>query len=71
MRRIDLQSVGIRKKRHKDFLLPKEKIPGIGEIKRKRLLQKFKSWEQVMKASQGELEAIPGLTKKEHSTFVG
>ncbi|UMB83529.1 excinuclease ABC, C subunit [Chlamydia psittaci] len=54
-----------RKKRHKDFLLPKEKIPGIGEIKRKRLLQKFKSWEQVMKASQGELEAIPGLTKKD------
>ncbi|WP_375793933.1 excinuclease ABC subunit UvrC [Chlamydia sp. 12-01] len=54
-----------RKKRHKDLLLPQEKIPGIGEVKRKRLLQKFKSWKQVMKASQGELETIPGLTKKD------
>lgn len=53
------------KKRDKSALLPQEKIPGIGEIKRKRLLQKFKSWKRVMEASQGELETIPGLTKKD------
>ncbi|VVT43057.1 UvrABC system protein C [Chlamydia avium] len=53
------------KKRDKYVLLPQEKIPGIGEIKRKRLLQKFKSWKKVMEASQGELETVPGLTKKD------
>ncbi|BAE80956.1 excinuclease ABC complex nuclease subunit C [Chlamydia felis Fe/C-56] len=54
-----------RKKRSRDLLLPQEKIAGIGEVKRKRLLKKFKSWKQVMQASQGELETIPGLTKKD------
>ncbi|ETR79728.1 Excinuclease ABC subunit C [Chlamydia pneumoniae B21] len=29
------------------------------------MLQKFKSWKQVMLSSQEELEAIPGLTKKD------
>ncbi|WP_100934194.1 excinuclease ABC subunit UvrC [Candidatus Chlamydia corallus] len=53
-----------RKKRGRALLI-QEKIPGIGEVKRKRLLQKFKSWEQVMRSSQEELEAIPGLTRKD------
>ncbi|WP_348663148.1 excinuclease ABC subunit UvrC [Chlamydia vaughanii] len=54
-----------RRKRSKDLLAPQEKIPGIGEVKRKRLLQKFKSWKRVMEATQGELETIPGITKKD------
>ncbi len=54
-----------RKKQSSSFFSPTEKIPGIGKIKRMRLLQTFKSWKQVMKASREELAAIPGLTKKD------
>ncbi|AGW39187.1 excinuclease ABC subunit UvrC [Chlamydia pecorum] len=53
-----------RKKRNKE-LFTQEKIPGIGKVKYERLLKHFKSWKNVMKASQEELETIPGLTQKD------
>ncbi|WP_201456321.1 excinuclease ABC subunit UvrC [Chlamydia sp. 17-3921] len=53
-----------RQKRNKDFFFV-EKIPGIGKVKQNTLLKKFKSWKNIMKASQEELEAIPGLTRKD------
>ena len=40
-------------------------IPGIGEIKRKRLLQEFKSLKKVLQASDEELKAVKGITKKD------
>ncbi|SPN74048.1 Excinuclease ABC subunit C,excinuclease ABC subunit C,Nuclease subunit of the excinuclease complex,excinuclease ABC subunit C,UvrC Helix-hairpin-helix N-terminal [Chlamydia serpentis] len=63
--------IGQHRKKRRKALFVQEKIPGIGEVKRKRLLQKFKSWKQVERASQEELEAIPGLTKKDITTLLG
>ncbi|ANH78733.1 excinuclease ABC subunit UvrC [Candidatus Chlamydia sanziniae] len=53
-----------RKKRDKALFI-EEKIPGFGIVKRRNLLKKFKSWKQVMQASQEELESVPGLTRKD------
>jgi len=40
-------------------------LPGIGAIKRARLLRHFGSVEQVQKASEEELRQVKGLTKKD------
>lgn len=53
------------RKKRAQALFAFDKIPGIGKIKQKRLLQHFKSWRQVMLASREELEGVPRLTKKD------
>lgn len=53
-------------KKHRQSLLDTQMtIPGIGKIKKTRLLKKFKSWKGVMRATQEELQAIPGLNKND------
>ncbi|EPP34791.1 excinuclease ABC subunit C [Chlamydia ibidis] len=54
-----------RKKHAKATLCPEHKIPGIGKIKRMRLLQRCKSWKRVMEASAEELSSIQGITQKD------
>ncbi|MGE5196475.1 MAG: excinuclease ABC subunit UvrC [Anaerolineae bacterium] len=46
-----------------------DELPGIGPIKRKRLLTAFGSVERIKKASLEELSKIPGLTKKDLDTL--
>ncbi|MBQ8498564.1 excinuclease ABC subunit UvrC [Chlamydia sp.] len=53
------------RKKHAKATLAIKKIPGIGAIKTKRLLQKFKSWKQVLAASEEELKTVQGLTRKD------
>jgi excinuclease ABC subunit C len=45
-------------------------LPGIGPVKKKRLLQKFGSVKAIKKASREELEAVKGLTKKDIETIL-
>jgi excinuclease ABC subunit C len=40
-------------------------IPGIGPIKKKRLLKRFGSVKAILAASEEELRSIPGLTQKD------
>ncbi|MBI3236683.1 MAG: excinuclease ABC subunit UvrC, partial [Chlamydiales bacterium] len=40
-------------------------IPGIGKVKRMRLLQHFGSFDQILKASEEELLKVKGITSKE------
>ena len=42
-----------------------EEIPGIGPIKRKRLLQKFGSLENICSQTEEELKKVPGITTKD------
>jgi excinuclease ABC subunit C len=44
-------------------------IPGIGEIKRRRLLQEFKSLKKVLQSTDEELKAVKGITKKDISNI--
>jgi excinuclease ABC subunit C len=46
-------------------------LPGIGPVKKKRLLQKFGSVKAIKKASREELEAVKGLTKKDIDQILG
>lgn len=46
-----------------------EEIPGIGEIKRKRLLSHFGSLKRIKEASEEELKKVKGLTKKDIETL--
>lgn len=46
-----------------------DQIPGIGPIKRKRLLQHFGSVERIKQATAEELSQIKGITKKDISTI--
>lgn len=45
-------------------------IPGIGEIKRKRLLKHFGSLKRISRATEEELKKIKGLTKKDIQTIL-
>ncbi|MBX9923421.1 MAG: excinuclease ABC subunit UvrC [Rhabdochlamydiaceae bacterium] len=42
-----------------------EEIPGIGPIKRKRLLQSFGSLQNILSQTEAELKKIPGITSKD------
>lgn len=53
------------RKKHAKAVLTTKKIPGIGEVKTKRLLQKFKSWKRVFIASEEELKTVQGITAKD------
>src|SRR5690606_32079041 len=42
-----------------------EEIPGIGPIKRKKLLARFGSIKRIKEASDEELSSVPGITGKD------
>lgn len=42
-----------------------DEIPGIGEIKRKRLLKHFGSLQRIAQASPADLLSVPGITSKD------
>jgi excinuclease ABC subunit C len=44
-------------------------IPGIGPVKKKRLLKKFGSVKAIKNASAEELKSVPGLTAKDLETL--
>lgn len=41
-----------------------DRIPGIGEIRKKQLLQHFKSMEDLMRASSDEIAGVPGISSE-------
>lgn len=61
------QAVGFHRKRRQKRLLVStlEQISGIGFVKRKRLLQHFKSLSRILAATDEELLSIPAITKKD------
>jgi excinuclease ABC subunit C len=55
-----------RKRRSKERLSSiLEKIPGVGEVKRKALLKHLGSLQRVKEAAVDELEGVPGISKKD------
>ncbi len=44
-------------------------IPGIGPIKRKRLLSHFGSMKRILEASEDEWKKVPGITKRDIETL--
>ncbi len=46
-----------------------ESIPGIGPIKKKRLLRKFGSFKRIQAATDEQLLDVPGITKKDIETL--
>lgn len=55
-----------RKRRGKKNLVSKvDSIPGIGPVKRSRLLKRFGSFEKICKASREQLSEVQGLTEKD------
>jgi len=60
-----------RKRRSKRTLSSSlDDIPGIGPIKKKRLLQRFGSVKAIKEAPVEELRRVPGITKKDIETIV-
>ncbi|MBI5273173.1 MAG: excinuclease ABC subunit UvrC [Chlamydiia bacterium] len=60
-----------RKKRSKRILSSAlDEIPGIGPVKRRKLLQHFGSVKNLKMASAEELEKVPGLTKSDLETLI-
>lgn len=47
-----------------------DEIEGIGPIKKKRLLQRFGSVKALKAASEEEIQAVPGITKKDLATLL-
>lgn len=47
-----------------------DELPGIGPIKKKRLLQRFGSVKAIQTASREELEQVKGITKKDIETLL-
>lgn len=47
-----------------------DEIEGIGPIKKKRLLQRFGSVKALKAASEEEIRAVPGITKKDLATLL-
>jgi excinuclease ABC subunit C len=41
-----------------------DKLPGLGEARRRRLLHVFGSWQRIQAASADELAAVPGIGKR-------
>ena len=61
------RAIGFHRKRRSKRIISSvlESIPGIGPIKKKRLLSHFGSFKQIQLASDEELLAIKGITKKD------
>ena len=61
------RAIGFHRKRREKRMVSSliEEIPGIGVIKRKRLLSHFGSAERVSRASDTDLLAVKGVTKKD------
>ncbi|HSW86609.1 MAG TPA: excinuclease ABC subunit UvrC [Rhabdochlamydiaceae bacterium] len=66
------KAIGFQQVRRKKSSLASslDEIPGIGEIKRKRLLRHFGSLKRIKEASEEELSQIKGLTKKDIKTIL-
>ncbi|MBS0626838.1 MAG: hypothetical protein JSS09_01340, partial [Verrucomicrobia bacterium] len=42
-----------------------DSIPGIGPVKKKNLLLRFGSLQNILKQSEDSLQKVPGITKKD------
>lgn len=61
------KAIGFHRKRRQKRLISSalEEIPGIGPVKRKRLLQRFGSLEAVKNATEEELLSVPSISQKD------
>jgi excinuclease ABC subunit C len=61
------KAIGFHRERRKKRTLTSalDQIPGIGEIKRSRLLRRFGSFEKIQQASDQELKQVKGISKKD------
>lgn len=60
-----------KKRRQKKSLASSlEEIPGIGPVKRKRLLRHFGSVKRILSATKEDLEKVPGITQKDIQTLL-
>jgi excinuclease ABC subunit C len=61
------RAIGFHRKRREKRVISSliDEIPGIGDIKRKRLLNHFGSLQRIIVASPAELLALPGITSKD------
>ncbi len=61
------RALGFHRKRREKRVISSfiDEIPGIGEIKRKRLLRHFGSLQRILKASSADLLAVQGITSKD------
>ncbi len=59
-----------KKRRSKQITSSLASIPGIGPVKRKRLLQRFGSITQIKTASEQAILSVPGITKKDYAAIV-
>lgn len=66
------QTIEYHRKRRSKRILSSEldEIPGIGPVKKKRLLQHFGSVQRIKEATIEELKAIEGLTQKDIQTLL-
>ena len=61
------RAIGFHRKRRSKRIISSalESIPGIGPIKKKRLLRKFGSFKRIQAATDEQLLDVPGITKKD------
>jgi len=64
-------AIGFHRKRIKKATLKSalDDLPGIGAVKRQRLLRKFGSIKRVLEASEEELARVEGITKRDIATL--
>ena len=65
------KAIGFHRERRKKRTLTSalDEIPGIGEVKRARLLRHFGSVEKIRQASDEELKEVKGITQKDIDTL--
>ncbi|MDN3506909.1 MAG: excinuclease ABC subunit UvrC [Simkaniaceae bacterium] len=65
------RAIGFHRKRRSKRVISSalETVPGIGPIKKKRLLQKFGSFKRIQDATDEELLSVAGITKKDITTL--
>jgi excinuclease ABC subunit C len=61
------RAIGFHRKRREKRVISSliDEIPGIGEVKRKKLLKHFGSLQRIIAASPADLLALPGITSKD------
>lgn len=66
------QAIGFHRKRRNQRTISSEldKIPGIGPVKKKKLLKRFGSVKALKKASEEEIASLEGITKKDLATLL-
>lgn len=66
------QAIEFHRKRRSKRTLSSEldDIPGIGPVKKKRLLQRFGSVKALKKATEEEIGAVPGISKQDLNTLL-